>query len=273
MIIDAHTHVYPEKIVERAIAKLEAASGVSAKVNGKKSGLQASMKEAGIDYSVLLPVATSVKQVDAINEEASRTNNMAEKTGLFSFGGIHPDTENYKEVLLGVKKGGLKGIKLHPDYQATFFHDIRYKRIVDKATELGLYIMVHCGEDIGLPDPVHCPPEQILEVLSETGTDKLILAHMGGWRMWEQVEEILTGQNVYMDTAFSFDSMPGIKGMLTKEQFVRIVRKHGADRIVFGTDSPWAGQKEYVEWIRQTELTPEEKEKIFSGNMRRILDI
>lgn len=273
MIIDAHTHVYPEKIVERAIKKLEAASGVPAKVNGKKEGLLESMKEAGIDYSVLLPVATSVSQVDAINEEAARTNRMGEKTGLLSFGGIHPDTENYKEVLVRVRDSGLKGIKLHPDYQATFFHDIRYKRIVEKATELGLYIMVHCGEDIGLPDPVHCPPGQILEVLSETGTDKLILAHMGGWRMWEQVEELLTGQDVYMDTAFSFDCMPGVKGMLTKEQFVRIVKKHGADRIVFGTDSPWAGQKEYVDWIRQTALSPEEKEKIFSGNMKRILCI
>ena len=226
MIIDAHTHVYPEKIVERAIKKLEAASGVPAKVNGKKEGLLESMKEAGIDYSVLLPVATSVSQVDATNEEAARTNRMGEKTGLLSFGGIHPDTENYKEVLVRVKDSGLKGIKLHPDYQATFFRDIRYKRIVEKATELGLYIMVHCGEDIGLPDPVHCPPGQILEVLSETGTDKLILAHMGGWRMWEQVEELLAGQDVYMDTAFSFDCMPGVKGMLTKEQFVRIVKKH-----------------------------------------------
>lgn len=273
MIIDAHTHVYPEKIVKRAIAKLEAASGVSAKVNGLKSGLQASMKEAGIDYSLLLPVATSVKQVDAINEEAAQTNSTAGETGFLSFGGIHPDTENYKEVLSRAARSGLKGIKLHPDYQNTFFNDIRYKRIVEKASELGLYLMVHCGEDIGLPDPIHCRPEHIREVMSETGTDKLILAHMGGWRLWDEVEEFLAGQNVYMDTAFSFDCMSGVEGMLTKEQFVRLVRRHGADRIVFGTDSPWAGQKEYVEWIKDTVLTQEEKEKIFSGNMRRILDM
>ena len=73
MIIDAHTHVYPEKIVKKAIAKLEKNSGVSARVNGLKSGLTASMREAGIDYSVLLPVATSTRQVDDINEEAGRT--------------------------------------------------------------------------------------------------------------------------------------------------------------------------------------------------------
>lgn len=273
MIIDAHTHVYPERIAKRAIAKLEAASGIDARVNGLKSGLQASMKEAGIDYSLLLPVATSVKQVDSINEEAALTNETAKETGLLSFGGIHPDTENYKEVLIKASRSGLKGIKLHPDYQNTFFNDIKYKRIVDKASELGLYLVVHCGEDVGLPDPVHCRPEHILEVLSETGSDKLILAHMGGWRMWDEVERCLVGRDVYMDTSFSFDNLPGVEGMLSKEQFVRLVRAHGADGIVFGTDSPWAGQKECVDWMRETALTEDEKEKIFSGNMRRILEI
>lgn len=271
MIIDVHTHVYPEKIAERAIAKLEAASGVSAKTNGLKSGLLDSMGKAGIDYSVLLPVATSAKQVDAINEEAVKTNQTAQKTGLFSFGAIHPDTENYGEVLEHIKQGGIKGIKIHPDYQNTFFNDIRYKRIVEKATELGLYILVHCGVDIGLPDPVHCPPEQILEVLSETGTDKLILAHMGAWRLWDQVEDVLIGQDVYMDTAFSLDCIPGVEGMLSKERFVKMVRSHGADRIVFGTDSPWAGQRECVEWVQDTALTEDEKKMIFFDNMRKIL--
>lgn len=273
MIIDAHTHVYPEKIVEKAVAKLEANSGVAAKVDGRKSGLIASMKKAGIDYSVLMPVATSTRQVDAINEEAGQTNATAEETGLLSFGGIHPDTENYKEVLKRVKALGLKGIKLHPDYQGTFFNDIRYKRIVAEATELGLYSMVHAGEDIGLPDPVHCRPEYVKEVLRETETDKLILAHMGGWRLWQQVEELLAGENVFFDTAFSLDHIEGVNGLLSKEEFVHLVRAHGAERIVFGTDSPWSDQKESVDWIRQTDLTEDEKEKIFAGNMRKILEL
>ena len=104
MIIDIHTHVYPEKIVARAIAKLEKNSGTKAKTDGTKAGLQESMREAGIDYSLLLPVATSARQVDRINEEAAEANASAKETGLLSFGGIHPDTENYKEVLRRVKE-------------------------------------------------------------------------------------------------------------------------------------------------------------------------
>lgn len=273
MIIDAHTHCYPEKIAARAVAKLEACSGVKAKVNGVKTGLMQSMKEAGVDYSLLLPVATSPKQVDAINEEAARTNDEADQTGLLSFGGIHPDTENYKEVLHRVKALGLKGIKLHPDYQETFFTDIRYKRIVSAATELGLSIMVHAGEDIGLPDPIHCRPEHVVEVVKETQSDRLILAHMGGWRLWQDVREQLLDLPVYFDTAFSEDYLEGVEGMLTPEEFVDLVRAMGTDRVFFGTDSPWSGQKEGVEWIQSTSLTPQEKEQIFHENFERVVGV
>ena len=187
MIIDAHTHIYPEKIADRAIAKLERASGIKAKVNGRKDGLIQSMKAAGVDYSLLLPVATSPSQVDTINKEAAETNASAPETGLLSFGGIHPDTPDYKEVLRRIKSLGLKGIKIHPDYQKVFFDDIRWKRIVMEASELGLYIMVHAGVDIGLPEPVHCRPEHIIEVEQETGSDRLILALMGGRSLLEDV--------------------------------------------------------------------------------------
>lgn len=273
MIIDVHTHVYPEKIVERAVAKLESASGIQAKTDGTKEGLVSSMREAGIDYSLLLPVATSVKQVDTINADAAKTNETALETGLFSFGGIHPDTGNYREVLRQVKDYGLKGIKLHPDYQGTFFDDIRYLRIVEKATEMGLYIMVHAGEDIGMPVPIHCRPEHVLSVLAETHSDKLILAHMGGWRLWDKVEELLAGQNLYLDTSFSLDCMTEVDGMLTEEQFLRLVRRHGADKVLFGTDSPWGSQKDYVEWMRRIGLTEEERKMILGENAKKIVEL
>lgn len=273
MIIDAHTHVYPEKIADRAIAKLEKASGIKAKVNGRKDGLIQSMKEAGVDYSLLLPVATSPGQVDTINEEAAETNAAAEETGLLSFGGIHPDTQDYKGVLRRVKALGLKGIKIHPDYQKVFFNDIRWKRIITEASEQGLYIMVHAGVDIGLPEPVHCPPDYVVEVVKETGSDRLILAHMGGWRLWDEVKEKLADQPVYLDTAFSLSCMPDVEGMLSKDAFVEMVRLFGTERIAFGTDSPWCSQRECVEWIQGTALTRQEKEQILSGTMRSLLNL
>lgn len=271
MIIDVHTHIYPPKIAKKAIEKLEKCSGVPANTNGLREGLLCSMKEAGIDYSLLLPVATSSKQVDTINEEAAQTNAQAYKTGLYSFGAIHPQTENYKEVLRRIKDSGLKGVKLHPDYQEAFFNDIRYKRIVEEATKLDLYMMVHAGEDIGLPTPIHCRPEHVVEVVKETGTDKLILAHMGGWRLWEEVQQQLLELPLFFDTSFSENYIKGVSGLLDELSFVALVRAMGADRVLFGTDSPWSSQKQAVEWMNATSLTKEEKEMIFSGNFMRIL--
>lgn len=271
MIIDAHTHIYPPAIARRAIEKLEANAGVPAKTNGLREGLLASMKEANVDYSLLLPVATSPKQVDKINAEAAETNATAEETGLYSFGGIHPETESYKEVLRSAKREGLKGVKLHPDYQNAFFTDIRYKRIVAEATELGLYMLVHAGEDIGLPEPIHCRPQHVVEVVKETETDRLILAHMGGWRLWDDVREHLLELPIYFDTSFSEDYINGVEGMLSKEAFADLVRAMGCERVLFGTDSPWSGQKEAIEWIKSTSLTDEEKEWIFHKTFESIL--
>ena len=226
-----------------------------------------------MDISVVLPVATSPKQYKHINESAQVENEQFADTHVWSFGGIHPDNDNYKEILRDISDKGLKGIKLHPDYQDTFFDDIRYKRIVETATELGLYIMVHAGEDIGMPEPVHCRPEHVLSVLEETESDKLILAHMGGWRLWDKVEELLAGQQVYFDTAFSIDCMPGVEGMLTEEQFLGLVRRHGADKILFGTDSPWSSQKDYVDWMNRIGLTEEERRMILGENAKKIVEL
>lgn len=271
MVIDIHTHVYPEKIIERTMAKLSSVSGITPCTNGMKSGLMDSMKKAGIAYSVIQPVATSPKQVKRLNWEAVEINQTTRETGLVSFGAIHPDTEDYAEVLTAMKQDGISGIKLHPDYQNAFFNDIRYKRIVEKATDLGLYIMVHGGVDIGLPEPVHCTPAMVDEMMRDTHTGNLIIAHMGGWRLWDEVEELLVGKNLYFDTSFSLACMDEVEGMLSRERFTQIVRDHGADKIVFGTDSPWGDQSVFKNWVLGCGLTEEELSYVMFENSCHIL--
>ena len=266
MIIDFHTHVFPEPIAAKTIAKLETASGVLANTDGCLSGLLQSSKEAGIDYSVILPVVTKPDQFETINHYALLINNKYQDEGVISFGGVHPDCDNYEEQLELLKKLGFCGIKLHPAYQRVFFNDIRYKRIISKAAELDMAIVVHAGIDIGLPEPIYCDPQMAAQVIEETQAPKLILAHMGGWKLWDEVEEFVVGKEVFLDMAFIHDYMP-------KEQFCRIVQRHGADKILFGTDSPWANQKEVVEWLRDLALPNEDKEKIYGRNAMNLLGI
>lgn len=262
MIIDFHTHIFPDKIAGRTLDYLSDIFGASPFADGTHTGLCDSMKKAGVDVSVSLPAVTKVSQVESINRFASAFTEGA----VISFGGIHPECENYKEILKEIKNLGLKGIKLHPDYQDTYFNDIRYKRIISYATELGLIISVHAGQDPKCPDNIHCTPAMAEEVLNEVEPEKLVLAHMGGNELWSEVEERLVGRNVYFDTGVILDRMP-------QEQFLRMVREHGADRIVFGTDSPWADQKKFVEILKEMPLEEEERNQIFAGTAVELLGL
>lgn len=277
MIIDFHTHIYPEKIAAATIKKMSDRSELCSMSDGTADGLMHSMREAGVDYSVVLPVATSVRQHKTINKNAISINEDTKQTGIYSFGGIHPDNEDYKDILKDLKASGVKGIKLHPDYQDTFFNDIRYKRIIGAAEEQEMIVVIHAGLDIGRPEPVHVTVDMIKEVYDEVKPTRLVLAHMGGWQMWQQVLDKLCGLPVYFDTAFSFGDISWSRGakmqwkLMNEDEFTGLVRAHGADRILFGTDSPFISQKKAVEDIRGLSLTTLEKEKIFGENAKKLL--
>ncbi len=279
MIVDTHTHTYPEQIARKTLDLLIGRSGARAHTNGSITDLRKSMTEAGVDVSIVLPVATSPKQYKRINETAFKINESYNETGIWSFGGIHPENDNYKEILRDIKSKGLKGIKLHPDYQDAYINDIRYKRIADYASELDLAVVVHAGLDIGLPDEIHCTPDMIVEVLDEVKPSKFILAHLGGWQMWNEVYEKICGRNVYLDTAFSYGQIDWVEGaehkwtLVATEQFLKIIKKHGADKILFATDSPWSSQKKSIEDIRKLPVSDEAKNKILGENARNLLDL
>ncbi|MGX8698920.1 MAG: amidohydrolase family protein, partial [bacterium] len=195
MIIDAHTHTFPEKICDSAVSKLEAAARMRAWVRGTPAALEESMEEAGVDYAVNLPVATHPGQPHRLNLAAIAMNETGHR--LLSFGAMHPDDPNWREELDFIAAHGIRGIKLHPMYQGVDLDDIRSLRILGGAAERGLCVTVHAGEDIGIPGPSRCSPRHVLRALRETGIDKLILAHMGGWNLWEEVRRELAGAPVY----------------------------------------------------------------------------
>lgn len=279
MIIDFHTHTYPEKIAARTVELLAGRSGTVPHSDGTLEGLEENMQQRHVDMSVVLPVATSPKQYKRINEVAQVENEMFKDTHVWSFGGIHPENDNYKEILRDISDKGLKGIKLHPDYQGTFFNDIRYKRIISYASELGLIVVTHAGQDIGLPDIVHCTPAMAEEVLDDVKPDKLVLAHMGGWQMWQDVLDRLCGRNVYLDTAFSYGQIQYKEGvdhrwkLMDSDMFRAIINRHGADKILFGTDSPWSDQSESIADIDGLRLAEDEKRKIMGENAAGLLNL
>lgn len=255
--------MFPEKIAGQTIEYL---AKIIEQPHPYTDGTYASLKrvteESGVDISIVLPIVTKPKQFESINRFAANY----QEGNVISFGSIHPDSEDYKSQLHFIKELGLKGIKFHPDYQETNFNDIRYKRIISYATELGLIMVTHAGMDPLSPEKVHCTVPMIREVIDDVQPEKLVLAHMGGHQRWDEVEELIVGENVYFDTGVVLDKMD-------LKQCLRMIKNHGTDKILFGTDMPWSGQREYAEIIRTLDLTDEEKDRIFYKNASKLLGI
>ncbi len=263
MIIDFHTHTFPDEIAEQSISYLEKKGHIKAVTNAKRSTLVRSMRESGVDVSLVLPVATRAKQEKTINSLSAELNG---KDGIFYAGAIHPDCEDVEGTLNEIKAARMFAVKLHPDYQGACFDDERYINILAKAAEKGLYIITHAGMDVAFPDDVHCTPDMILNVLDRLNgliDNRLILAHMGSYDAPDEVLQKLCGKPVMMDTAAVLDLHP--------EKCVEIIRSHGADKVLFATDSPWKSQREYISLLDSLPLTDAEKEAIFCKNALRIL--
>ena len=281
MIIDFHTHVFPEKIAERAIAALEANANSRAHIKATIPSLINSMERSGIDISVVLQVVTNPRQTETINRTSVEINEKYADCGLIAFGGIHPDDENYRDTLKFIASNGLKGIKVHPVYQKVDFDDIRFLRILDCATELGLITVTHAGLDIGV-EGSEADPEKLRHAIDTVHPKKLVLAHLGGWNQWDKVSEYIAGQDVYLDTAFSIGRpyLP-LEGkepyphpdLCSKEMLEKLIRLHGEDKILFATDSPWSNQRDEVFKIREMNLPGETEEKIFCKNAMKLLEM
>lgn len=282
MIIDMHTHIFPEKISAAVVEKLSLTSRTPAFTDGTLRGLRKSMDEAQINLSVILPVATNPKQVEKINSSAAELNEKFFGAGIFSFGCIHPDFANCREELSRVKNHGLKGIKIHPVYQDTNLDDVKFLRILYRAAELDLIVVTHAGLDIGFPGVVKCSPQMIRHVVEEVGEFKFVAAHMGGWKNWHEVAEILSGTKIFLDTAFSTEKIIPRRDfhwaeedlkLLDAAQFTELVKLFGTEKILFGTDSPWTSQKISREFIENLPLDVDDKNKILGLNAKKLLDL
>lgn len=277
MILDFHTHCFPAALAARAIEKLSDASGTPPYTDGTEDGLRLSMRQAGIDRSVILPVATKPESCARINDGVLRAQGDG---AMLYFGALHPDCSCWREELNRLTEGGVPGIKLHPIYQGVDFDDLRTLRILERAGELGRIVVTHAGDDIGFPGESRCAPERIAAALRQVGPVRLVAAHMGGWENWERTELLAEFANVFLDTSFSLGPLPTRAdrrfhgqplGLLDGGTFLRLVRRFGTERILFGTDSPWSSQAQSLARIRSLPFSEQELSAILGGNALRLL--
>ena len=281
MIIDFHTHTFPASISARVIAQLSDMGHVCSFYDPTAQELGSSMAKAGIDRAINLPVMTRPDQVVSLHDGLFRRLEEFVSLGIETFGGMHPDFPDFRAEIRRLKEHGIRGVKLHSAFQGTMIQDLRNKRIISALCEEGMITIIHAGWDVSFLDCNYVPVEGILEVMEEVRPDRLVLAHMGNWQEWDKVETYLAGSPAWFDTAYSLGPVarkPGQEHQMPYQQnldpdrFVRLARKHGTDRILFGTDFPWANQEEYLGFLNSCGLTRQERENILGANAQKLLE-
>jgi predicted TIM-barrel fold metal-dependent hydrolase len=264
MVVDFHTHVFPDNLAARAMAALSAeVEDIFTPVNdGTLSGLLRDMDNWNIDLSVVQPVVTKQAQTKSVNDWSKTI--CSDK--IISFGGIYPHTDDYKRDIDYVVSLGLKGIKFHAEYQNFVVDDPQMLKIYDYALGKGLIILHHAGADPAFPPPFKSTPQQFAKIVKEMKGGIIVAAHFGGHDQWDDVEKHLAGTDIYLDTSMGFE-------YFSSEQFLRIVKKHGADKVLFASDYPWSNAKTEIEHLKALPLSSEEKNAILGGNAKRILNI
>ena len=259
MIVDVHTHVFPDEIALEVVPKMAAGAGIKESIDGRLSSLVESMDEAGIEMSWLQPVATKPKQVNSINRwvESGRSERVV------AFGSFHPDCENLPGLIRDLSSRGFPGVKMHPEYHTIEPDDERLFAMYEAMIEERMIVLFHAGVDIEIPT-LNSTPEHFARLIDRFPDLAMILAHLGGFRQWEEVARVLIGRDVYLDTSY-------VLGHLPDEDFVTMVRAHGADRVLFGTDSPWADQKGELEHLRSLPFSEKELDNICGENAARLL--
>lgn len=266
MIIDFHTHTFPDKIAPKAIAQLAERARIEPTYNGTVQGLLENMEKHSIDKSIILNIATRPGQEETINNTALSVT--ADSKGkLVSFGSVHPDSPDCFDELRRIKEIGLKGIKLHPDYQGFDVEEERMEPLYDALEELGLPVVFHAGWDCLSPDHIHCRPIRSAETARRHPGLRIILAHLGGMKMWDDVYDYLAGiPNVYFDT-----SMAATCG-IDKKLMIKILSKHPEENILFGTDSPWENPQMTKDLVDSLNLPGYFRDMIYYKNALKLLE-
>jgi len=263
MIIDFHTHIFPEALAARTLPWMRSFTNIQYQTKGTGEDLRASMDRSGIDMSVTLPIVTRVGTMRKINDYAA---SQAKQWGFMSFGSVHPGEPDWKGELRRFREIGLVGLKLHHDYQDFWFDSKENYEIIEEAFDLGLPVLVHPGNDPVSPQTHRCTPKMIRDALPLLRQGTFIAAHLGGHMMIETAREDVIGTDVYIDVSMAEVYYP-------LERIRPLLLEHDPDKILFGTDSPWDDQKKAVEGIRAMKLGQELETKIFETNARRILKI
>jgi predicted TIM-barrel fold metal-dependent hydrolase len=261
MIVDAHMHVWPDHIADAMQSQRPA--GMPLRFDGKVSGLLRTMDDAGIDRGLALGVGIKASAVARTNEFIGTVP----RDRLVPMGTVHPDLP-VEENVRSLKDNGIVGVKLHPLFQVLSLSDPRLRDILAALAEEGMPVISHVGAGGDDEANERGAPDALRRLADDLPDLTLIACHYGGYHRLDEAEEHVVGSRVILET-----SWPPTLADLEPERLIAIIRRHGADRVIFGSDWPMADPAAEIAAIRALGLTHEEEEGILGGNLARILGL
>jgi len=261
-IIDAHAHIYPQKIAEKATKTIGEFYDIEMEMPaGTPERLIEDGKRAGVTRYLVHSCATKPEQVRAINEFIKRE--MEEHKEFIGFMTLHQDLteEQMIEEVDWCYENGFKGVKLHPDFQKFYIDEEKAEKIY-RAVGDKFPILFHTGDD----RYEFSEPERLVKMAKKYPNVNFIGAHFGGYRKWDNAQIYKGLKNIYFDTC---SSLP----FITAEKAKEIIDMLGADRFFFGTDFPMWDAVGELNRFNQIALTNEEREMILATNVKKLLKI
>jgi uncharacterized protein len=256
MILDSHTHVWPDKVAKAALGK--PSGELERKGDGTVAGLLASMDRAGVERSVVLGVGNTADKVASAN----RWVGSLDPARFVGFGSIHPDL-SVEENVAGLREHRLKGVKVHPLFQGYALDDPRLIAILD-ALRGEFAVVIHVGH--GGKGHDRCTPQMLVDLVRELPDLDVIACHFGGYRLPDEVEERIIGLPVLVDTSWP----PGIAAV-DPARVRRWIERHGPERVIFGSDWPMGDPAEDLAAIRGLGLSDADTDAVLGGNLARVL--
>lgn len=259
-IVDFHAHIFPERLAPKAAAAIGDFYQIPIQFDGTVGTLLDLGSRFGIGTFVVHSVATIPQQVESINNfiaEAARQH----PGRLVGFATIHPGHGSIQNEIDRAVSLGLRGVKLHPDFQK-FRLDCKEAFAIYEAIEGRLPLLVHSGDY----RYEYSKAARMAAVVRRFPRLDVVCAHFGGWSEWEESTAILADCNVKVDTSSSLYA-------LSPETAGKLIRTYGVDNVLFGTDFPMWGPEFELERFNQIELTVEEREKILHRNAERLLGL
>jgi predicted TIM-barrel fold metal-dependent hydrolase len=259
-IFDLHNHIFPEKIADRAVASIGCFYDSPMEGKGTVEDMLISGTKAGIGHFVISSTATTTDQVTVINNFIAKKSTLDDR--MIGFGSIYPAFPKPEDEIDRIIALGLKGIKLHSDFQEYNIDDPIMFPIYEALQEKGLPVIFHIG-DYRMD---YSNPLRLAKVIKMFPKLTAIAAHLGGYTVWDDLGDVLIGENLYIDTSSALMFLP-------QERAIDIIRRHGTNKVLYGTDYPMWSHDVELKRVLNLGLTEEETKQILSDNACKLFGI